>query len=86
MFLTTLGKFELLDGTHDAPGARLIGPAKPLAMFAYLALTPKRRASRDTLVGLLWSDGTSVLLVKRGWTYACSGSYTVESSWTISPP
>ena len=56
MHLATLGRFELFDGESTARGARVMGAAKPLAMLAYLALAPKQRATRDTLVGLLWSD------------------------------
>lgn len=33
-----------------------LGPGKPLAVLTYLALTPGRRASRDTLLDLCWAD------------------------------
>ena len=56
MHLATLGSFELFDGTPDTHPVRIMGAAKPLSLVAYLALAPKRRASRDTLIGLLWSD------------------------------
>ena len=56
MHIATLGRFELFDGEPTAHRVRVMGAAKPLAMLAYLALTPKQRATRDTLVGLLWSD------------------------------
>ena len=56
MHLATLGRFELFDGDPTSHGVRVMGSAKPLAMLAYLALAPRQRATRDTLVGLLWSD------------------------------
>jgi DNA-binding SARP family transcriptional activator len=33
-----------------------MGPSKPVALLAFLALAPRRRATRDHLVALLWSD------------------------------
>jgi DNA-binding SARP family transcriptional activator len=33
-----------------------MGPSKPVALLAYLALAPRRRATRDQLLALLWSD------------------------------
>ncbi len=54
--LRTLGRLELVAETAGGPGVRLLGPSKPLALLAYLALAPHRRAPRDRLVSLLWSD------------------------------
>jgi DNA-binding SARP family transcriptional activator len=34
----------------------VIGPGKPLALLTYLAFSPRRTASRDYLVDLLWAD------------------------------
>lgn len=34
----------------------MLGPGKPYALLTYLALAPGRRASRDTLIDLLWAD------------------------------
>ncbi|MEP6831992.1 MAG: AAA family ATPase [Gemmatimonas sp.] len=34
----------------------LLGPGKPLALLIFLACTPGRRASRESLINLLWSD------------------------------
>jgi DNA-binding SARP family transcriptional activator len=34
----------------------LLGPGKPLALLVYLALTPGRRTSRESLMDLLWAD------------------------------
>jgi DNA-binding SARP family transcriptional activator len=47
---------ELVEGSPDTPGARIMGPSKPVALLAYLALAPRRRATRDQLVALLWRD------------------------------
>jgi DNA-binding SARP family transcriptional activator len=33
-----------------------LGPGKPLAVVTYLALTPGRRATRETLLDLCWAD------------------------------
>lgn len=55
MQMRTLGAFELLQ-PPEAGGARLLGPGKPLALLAYLARLPGRRASRDTLLELLWGN------------------------------
>ena len=55
-WLRTLGRLELVEGTPDTPGARIMGPSKPVALLAYLALAPRRRATRDQLVALLWRD------------------------------
>lgn len=56
MLLRTLGTFELVTTTAEGPDTRLFGPQKPLALIAYLALAPGRRATRDQLLALLWSD------------------------------
>ena len=61
LHLKTLGGFELIDTTDGAP-VRLMGPQKPLAMLAYIALAPGRRVTRDHLVDLLWQN----LEVERG--------------------
>lgn len=34
----------------------LLGPGKPLSLLAYLACSPRRAASREHLIDLLWSD------------------------------
>ena len=36
--------------------AILLGPGKPLSLVAYLACSPRRVASREHLIDLLWSD------------------------------
>lgn len=56
MILRTLGTFELLTTADGEPEARLFGPQKPLALITYLALAKGRRATRDQLLALLWSD------------------------------
>ena len=61
LYLKTLGTFELI-GTADGSPVRLMGPQKPLAMLAYIALAPGRRVTRDHLVDLLWQN----LEVERG--------------------
>lgn len=43
----------LFDATSPEP---VLGPGKPLALLVYLALTPGRRASRESLIELLWAD------------------------------
>lgn len=55
MFIATLGTLELFDGTPDAPGPRVLGAGKPLAMLTYLALVRGRRATRGQLIDLLWA-------------------------------
>jgi DNA-binding SARP family transcriptional activator len=55
MLLRTLGAFELFDGSTEDSG-RVLPAGKALALVAYLALAPGRRARRDTLLDLLWSD------------------------------
>ena len=51
--LRTLGGAGLnTAGGDDA----LLGPGKPFALLTYLALAPGRRASRETLIDLLWAD------------------------------
>ena len=54
--LTTLGSAALWRVQDDGTECHTLGPGKPLAMLAYLALSPGRRALRDHLVDLLWSD------------------------------
>ncbi|MCC7001447.1 MAG: AAA family ATPase [Gemmatimonadaceae bacterium] len=40
-------------------GERKLSKGKPAALLAYLSLAPGRRASRERLASLLWSDGSS---------------------------
>lgn len=56
MLLRTLGTFELLAPGEDGHPVRLMGPQKPLAMLAYIALAPGGRVSRDHLADLLWQN------------------------------
>lgn len=56
LWLSTLGRFALFDSDPENGGVRQLGPSKPLALIAYLALAPKGRASRDQLLGLFWRD------------------------------
>jgi DNA-binding SARP family transcriptional activator len=56
MDLRTLGGFDLTDTGPDGQTVRVMGPQKPLALVAYLALTRERRASRDLVQELLWGD------------------------------
>ncbi len=56
MDLRLLGSFELTNPGPDGHAVRLMGPQKPLALLAYLALARGHRASRDLLQDLLWSD------------------------------
>lgn len=51
--LRTLGVVGLYSAESAEP---VLGPGKPLALLAYLALAPGRRASRETLIDLLWAD------------------------------
>ncbi len=51
--LHTLGGAALLD---TATGATILGPGKPLALVAYLALNPGHSATREFLTDLLWAD------------------------------
>jgi len=53
LLLRTLGAAGLY---ADAGAELILGPGKPLALFAYLALTPGRRISREFLMELLWAD------------------------------
>lgn len=54
--LVTLGKTELLRSEPGPGRAILYSAGKPLALVTYLALSPARRASREHLIDLLWSD------------------------------
>ena len=56
MFLRMLGVFELATPGADGELVRIMSGQKPLALLAYLALAPGRRASRDKLVDLLWRN------------------------------
>ncbi|HTX68826.1 MAG TPA: hypothetical protein VMH50_06730, partial [Thermoleophilia bacterium] len=53
--LVTLGGWELLASRDGAP-TPLFGPSKPLALLAYLALSPGRTVQREHLLDLLWAD------------------------------
>lgn len=55
MRLLTLGTFELVTTSADGATSRVLGPQKPLALLAYLSLAPRRSATRDQLVEVLWS-------------------------------
>ena len=50
--LGTAGIVRDLDGTPSI----LVGLGKPMALLAYLSLSPNRTASRERLADLLWSD------------------------------
>ncbi|MDQ8153864.1 MAG: AAA family ATPase [Gemmatimonadota bacterium] len=50
--LRLLGAFEL----RDATGALVLSAGKPLSVITYLALARGQRASRQSLVALLWGD------------------------------
>ena len=54
-FLRTLGAAYLGAEDSDRP-APLLGPGKPLALITYLALSPRRSATREHIVDLLWAD------------------------------
>ncbi|MFN8582873.1 MAG: AAA family ATPase [Gemmatimonadaceae bacterium] len=55
MLLKTFGRAELLSGDGGS-GAELLLPfGKPLAVLIYLSAAPRRSATRDELVDLLWS-------------------------------
>lgn len=44
-------------GLYAADGGELLlGPGKPLALLVFLALSPGRRTSRESLMDLLWAD------------------------------
>lgn len=54
--LTTLGAARLLCARNGSTAVPVFGPGKPLALLVYLCLSPRRIASREHLVGLLWAD------------------------------
>lgn len=56
MLLRTLGTFELVAPGADGQLARLLPGQKPLALVAYLAFSPGRRATRERLTDLLWRN------------------------------
>jgi DNA-binding SARP family transcriptional activator len=57
--IITLGRCAILS-TQGAPGdAPVFGPGKPFALLAFLACAPRRNASREALLDLLWSDSDS---------------------------
>lgn len=55
--LTLLGSLSATATSTD--GSRHLGRGKPVALLAYLSAAPGRRASRERLATLLWSEGTS---------------------------
>ncbi len=55
--LRLLGVMEA--SASSATGDRRLSKGKPVALLAYLSLAPGRRASRERLATLLWSEGTS---------------------------
>lgn len=55
--LRFLGSMEA--SVTGGAGDRRLGKGKPVALLTYLALAPGKRASRERLATLLWSDGTS---------------------------
>lgn len=55
--LHLLGAMEAV--TRGPAGDRRLGKGKPVALLAFLSLAPGRRASRERLATLLWSDGSS---------------------------
>jgi DNA-binding SARP family transcriptional activator len=54
--LILLGPPRLEQEQADGTVTPVIGPGKPLALLAYLALAPGRNASRDKLCDQLWGD------------------------------
>ncbi len=54
-YLRTLGAASLSAEDTDGP-TPLLGPGKPLALITYLALSPRRSATREHIVDLLWAD------------------------------
>ena len=54
--LITLGGATLVSPSSSGPERPLLGPGKPLALLVYLACAPRRTATRDHLVDLLWAD------------------------------
>lgn len=55
-----LSTFGTLRATATAAsGTRELNRGKPVALLAFLAASPGRRASRERLASLLWSDGSS---------------------------
>jgi len=59
LVLHTLGEVTLRrSGPPGAPAGEeaLLGPGKPLALLAYVALAPRRTTTRDHLLDLLWAD------------------------------
>lgn len=55
--LTTFGALKAAAKAES--GARELARGKPVALLAFLAASPGRRASRERLASLLWSDGSS---------------------------
>src|SRR4029079_7529416 len=54
--LVTLGSARLLAVPSGSSPTVLLRPGKPLALLIYLAALPKRTASREHLINLLWAD------------------------------
>ena len=55
--VTTLGALAAF--VTSPAGLRQLGRSKPVALLAYLTAAPGRRASRERLASLLWSEGSS---------------------------
>jgi DNA-binding SARP family transcriptional activator len=56
LVLTTLGGAALTCPPGDDPEGTLLRPGKALALLIYLAACPRRSASRDHLMDLLWAN------------------------------
>jgi DNA-binding SARP family transcriptional activator len=54
--LRTLGEAILSYAPPAGEPRHLLGPGKPLALLSYLAFSPRRTASREHLLDLLWAD------------------------------
>ena len=57
--LKTLGSAGLWATKPDGNRHEVLGSGKPLAILIYLALAPKRTATREHLRELLWAESTS---------------------------
>lgn len=56
--LTLFGEASLAYVPTDKSVKPVLGPGKPLALLAYLSLSPQNTASRNALLDLLWADHT----------------------------
>src|ERR1043165_3754861 len=54
--LLCLARGQVVRQADEKEPEVLLGPGKPLAVLAFLLLSPGRSASRERLVDLLWSD------------------------------